>query len=308
MLLKLSAMQSGEMTFFTVHSSFHCQSSCDSQMMERLETIPESKDCPSDVSRWSLSVVLKRWYRLLWIASLVGLLFGVVMVWVFFHANVTSSRMCCSQRLSQHEPIGHEEYILTRLRSEEATREVRMALIHDYGRSSMPLWWIRKSVEIKPVWDRWLTYDILYLHISSRHPSSEAADDICKAYERLAIKYNNERYQSKMDEWIVERAALIQSIQDTGGEAATLQAQLAQVKNSQDPLQEWLFLMNGGSSISFGTLISSYSPTTSKIFPSWWTKMPLWWKYLIECSVWGLLAGPVAMYLCEALSPRKLSK
>lgn len=259
---------------------------------------------------WLLGIILKRWSHRLWISPLVGLMFGLIMVWFLFHANATSVRACGSQQLSQHEPDGHEEYILSRLRSEDAAREVKSALIHDNKLLSMPSWWIQRSVEIKPLKYKWLHYELVYLQISSRHPSGQSADHICDAYVSLAIKYNNERYQLKMEEWILERAALIQSIQKTGGEANTLQAQLTRVESSQDRLKEWQFLMNGGALINFDTHVSSHhSPTitASKILPRWWSDIPLWWKYLMECTVWGLLAGPVAMYLLEVIFPRKLA-
>lgn len=258
---------------------------------------------------WVLGVLIKRWKHLLWISPFAGVLFGLVMVWLFFHANVTSAHDHHSQQLSQHEPEGHEESSLSRLGSKEVTREVQQDLIQDHGGPWLPRWWIQRSVKIEPYKRKWLDYDVVYLRILSRHPSDRVARNMGVAYQKIADRYNKERYQKMMGEWIAERRALIKSIQAAGGDAAALQAQLAGVEGDQDHLEQWIFLMNGGSYISFPQVISCGGSLrgASKGLPPWWEDMPLWWRYMIKCAVWGLLAGPVFMYLFEAFFPRKSS-
>jgi hypothetical protein len=258
-----------------------------------------------DSGRWLPARLIWRWGSLLWIGPLLGLLTGLVLVFVFLKKNETVGM---TTRVGDI-PINADaetfrEDMRRELGSEATLMIIQRHLDQDGAIIKTPLWWIRSRI-----------------YLDTREMSKQFNDDIivfytCHSYEE---RYNlSEAFQAAAKEvvprvraryvegWLKQIDVRLGEI-DKAYKVAEAKGMIL-YRNDIPFIDEREKLENDRLSLLYddenlgrkgGLAASSRGP------PPWWKSPPEWAIFVCRCAGYGLLAVFPAMLLLEKLWPRR---
>jgi hypothetical protein len=258
-----------------------------------------------DTGRWLPARLIWRWGSLLWIGPLLGLLTGLVLVFVFLKKNETVGM---TTRVGDIPVNADAETFRADMRGElgsEATLMIiQRHLDQDGAILKTPLWWIRSRI-----------------HLNTREMSEQFNDDIgmfytCHSYEervnlseafQAAAKEVVPRVRARYVEgWLKQIDVRLGEI-DKAYKVAEAKGKIL-YRNDIPFIDEREKLENDRLSLLYddenlgrkgGLAASSGGP------PPWWKSPPEWAIFVCRCAGYGLLAVFPAMLLLEKLWPRR---
>ncbi len=258
-----------------------------------------------DAGRWLPARLIWRWGALLWIGPLLGLLTGLVLVFVFLKKNET---------VEEHIRVGcipHNADAKTfladmrgELGSDATLRKVQSHLDQDGAILKTPLWWIRSRIyldtkEVPKQFNDEMT--VFY----TCH-SDIGRDDLSDAFQEAA-KEVVPRVRAKYSEgWVKQIDVRLEEI-DKAYKDAELKREI--IYRSDIPfIDERDDLENDRVSLLIDDeLLGIYIglPGSFAGTPPWWKSPPEWAIFVCRCAGYGLLAVFPAMLLLEKLWPRR---
>jgi hypothetical protein len=257
-----------------------------------------------DAGRWLPARLIWRWGSLLWIGPLLGLLTGLVLVFVFLKKNKT---------VGMHTRVGDipvnadAETFLADMRGElgsEATlMKIQRHLDQDGAILKTPLWWIRSRIYLDTRESPKHFNDDIGVFYTCH--SYEGIDNLSEAFQAAAKEVVPRVRARYVEGWLKQIDVRLGEI-DKAYKVAEAKGKII-YRNDIPFIDEREKLENDRLSLLHdenlgrkGGLAASFSGT-----PPWWKSPPEWAIFVCRCAGYGLLAVFPAMLLLEKLWPRR---
>jgi hypothetical protein len=264
--------------------------------------IETTEDVIADAGRWLPARLIWRWGALLWIGPLLGLITGLVLVFVFFKKNETVEG---NVRVGHIPDIVDANTFLADMRSElesDATFvEVQRNLDQDDGFLKTPLWWIRSRIVLDQKEVPKKHND--YMNVFYTHHNYEGCEDLSTAFQEAAKVVVPRVREKYIEGWLKQIDARLGEI-DAAYKVAEVEKKLRDFpyfdeKYDLENDRETLLIDDEhlGKEISLPGSFGGYPP--------WWKSPPEWAIYICKCTGYGLLAVFPAILILEKLRPRR---
>ncbi len=226
---------------------------------------------------WSLSYVARRWWHMIWVGLLFGVLLKLALVWVGTSENESAVGYYHVWAHDRELPESNEvmRETLAYLASDEAMLQLKEKMREKGHHEWMPIWWLKRRFVNIPEYSG---DKIASLEFQCKHPSYPWAADAVGIMEDLAEEDAAGRFFVAMNKGRSEADMVFWG----QGEVLT-------------------------TACGFGHIASpsTVTPTWFDKLKEWWASLPKWQKNTGLYGCYGLVTGALMMYVLELLFPRK---
>lgn len=256
--------------------------------------------------RWLPGFLLRRWWHVFWIGPLVGLITGAVLVLGFQRANQTDTRYVIAGILPWTlDTNRYIEVLSDELEGDETLIKVRQE-IAERGGHEPPLWWLRDRIKVDREYEG--KEELL---VRFAHPSQVEMERMMLAFGTVAEGITKQRFEEFRAEWVIEldeeirvlrrqRDEFIRSVDPDQSDGWPLSDRLYEVEGSREAL--------GWQQKYVGSVVRSLLPGSYGPGPRYgwtWDTLAPWVILVGKCTGYGLLAAFPAVFLLEAVRPRR---